>query len=82
MALRRAMEHAKCMVMVTHRLGVVASLDVNLVIVMDQGKIVETGHPDILLQKENGLYASLAREQGITYATYHSTTGSNKSKNL
>ena len=64
-ALRRAMKHAKCMTMVTHRLGVVSALDVNRVIVMDKGKIVETGHPDVLLQKEEGLYASLAREQGI-----------------
>jgi len=65
-ALLRAMKHAKCMAMVTHRLGVVSALDVNRVIVMDKGKIVETGHPDVLLQNEDGLYASLAREQGIT----------------
>ena len=64
-ALQRAMKHAKCMVMVTHRLGVVSALGVNRVVVMDKGKIVETGHPEILLRKEGGLYASLAHEQGI-----------------
>ena len=65
-ALRSAMEHSKCMVMVTHRLGAVRALDVNRVIVMDKGKIVESGHPERLLANSNGLYASLAREQGIT----------------
>lgn len=72
-ALRRAMKHAKCMAMVTHRLGVVSALDVNRVIVMDKGKIVETGHPDVLLQKEDSLYASLAREQGITASSIDRT---------
>lgn len=65
-ALKRAMVHANCMAMVTHRLNVVSALGVNRVIVMDKGKIVEAGHPDVLLSKEGGLYASLAREQGIT----------------
>ena len=64
-ALERAMTHAKCMVMVTHRLGVVSALGVNRVIVMDMGKIVETGDPETLLRREGGVYASLAREQGI-----------------
>jgi ABC-type multidrug transport system fused ATPase/permease subunit len=54
------------MVMVTHRLGVVRALDVNRVIVLDKGKIVEEGHPEDLLQDEESLYAGLAREQGIT----------------
>ena len=53
------------MVMVTHRLGVIRRLDVNRVVVMDQGKIAEEGHPEELLRKPNGLYANLAREQGI-----------------
>ena len=52
--------------MVTHRLGVVRSLDVNRVIVMDQGEIIESGHPEDLLRNPNGLYYSLASEQGIT----------------
>ena len=65
-ALRKAMKVSKSMVMVTHRLGVIRSLDVNRVIVMERGKIVEQGHPEDLLRKEGGLYASLAREQGIT----------------
>ena len=64
-ALRKAMGHCKSMVMVTHRLGVVRSLKVNRVIVLDKGKIVEQGHPEDLLRQPDGLYASLAREQGI-----------------
>lgn len=59
------MEHTESMVMVTHRLGVVRALDVNRVVVLDGGEIVEEGHPEELLQKGNSLYAALAREQGI-----------------
>ena len=65
-SLQMAMEQTKSMVMVTHRLGVIRSLDVNRVIVLDKGKIVEQGHPEELLQDEESLYAGLAREQGIT----------------
>mmetsp|Transcript_27981 Transcript_27981/g.39342 ORF Transcript_27981/g.39342 Transcript_27981/m.39342 type:complete len:765 (-) Transcript_27981:35-2329(-) len=65
-ALKLAMEQTKSMAMVTHRLGVVRSLGVNRVIVLDKGQIAEMGHPEELLKKENGLYAALAREQGIT----------------
>lgn len=55
----------RSMVMVTHRLGIVRSLDVNRVIVLDRGEIVEDGHPEALLKDENSLYCELAREQGI-----------------
>lgn len=65
-SLQMAMQKTKCLVMVTHRLGVVRSLDVNRVVVLDKGKIVEEGHPEELLQDEGSLYAGLAREQGIT----------------
>ncbi len=64
-SLREAMKVTKCMIMVTHRLGVVRSLDVNRVIVLEKGRIVESGHPEDLLRREGSLYASLAREQGI-----------------
>lgn len=64
-SLQKAMERTKSMVMVTHRLGVVRALDVNKVIVLDKGMIVENGHPEDLLKMEDGLYAALAREQGI-----------------
>lgn len=57
-------EKTKCMLMVTHRLGVVRSLSVNKVVVLDRGKIVEFGHPESLL-KQNGIYSQLAGEQGI-----------------
>lgn len=56
------------MIMVTHRLGVIRSLHVNRVLVLEQGEIVESGHPEDLLRIDNGHYASLAREQGITFA--------------
>ena len=65
-SLQMAMKQTKSMVMVTHRLGVIRALDVNRVIVLDKGKIVEQGHPEDLLQDEGSLYAGLAREQGIT----------------
>merc|ERR1712166_528408 len=64
-SLQKAMEQTKSMVLVTHRLGVIRSLDVNRVIVLDKGKIVEHGNPEILLQDEGSIYAGLAREQGI-----------------
>ena len=63
-ALRKAMQRTRCMLMVTHRLGVVRSLGVNKVVVLEQGKIAELGHPEELLEK-GGMYAQLAREQGI-----------------
>ena len=52
------------MMMVTHRLGVVRSLGVNKVVVLEQGEMVEMGHPEELLGR-GGMYAQLAREQGI-----------------
>lgn len=65
-ALDRAIEgYCHCMVMVTHRLGVIRRLDVNRVIVMNNGQIAEQGHPEDLLRIPNGMYANLAGEQGI-----------------
>jgi len=58
------MSKTKSMLMVTHRLGVIRSLSVNKVVVLDRGRIVEFGHPETLL-KHNGIYSQLAREQGI-----------------
>lgn len=63
-ALKSATERTRCMLMVTHRLGVVRSLGVNKVVVLEQGKIVEMGHPEDLL-RSGGLYFQLAQEQGI-----------------
>lgn len=65
-ALKRAMEETSCMAMVTHRLGVVRSLGVNRVIVLERGKIIETGDPEELLQDEDSNYSRMAREQGIS----------------
>lgn len=64
-ALNNSMLHTKSMLMVTHRLGVIRSLHVNKVVVLERGKVVEIGNPEELLQKENGFYSQLAREQGI-----------------
>jgi len=64
-ALVNAMQKTKSMLMVTHRLGVVRSLGVNKVVVLERGKIVEMGEPEKLLRID-GLYAQLAKEQGIT----------------
>jgi len=64
-ALQSAMSKTRCMLMVTHRLGVIRSLGVNKVVVLDRGKIVEVGDPEELLRKPDGLYSRLALEQGI-----------------
>mmetsp|Transcript_26001 Transcript_26001/g.38676 ORF Transcript_26001/g.38676 Transcript_26001/m.38676 type:complete len:953 (-) Transcript_26001:53-2911(-) len=65
-ALQRVMQKgARSMVMVTHRLGVIRSVNVNKVIVLEKGEIAEVGHPEELLQNKDGLYSQLAREQGI-----------------
>jgi len=63
-ALLSVMKRTRCMIMITHRLGVVRSLGVNKVVVLEQGQVVEMGHPEELL-KSGGLYSQLAREQGI-----------------
>jgi ABC-type multidrug transport system fused ATPase/permease subunit len=73
-SLQRAMEHTKSMVMVTHRLGIVRALEVNRVVVLDRGMVVEDGHPEDLLRIEDGLYAALAREQGISALTVENRT--------
>jgi len=64
-ALVNTMRKTKGMLMVTHRLGVVRSLGVNKVVVLDRGEIAEMGDPEKLLRID-GLYAQLANEQGIT----------------
>ena len=47
-------EKTKCMLMVTQRLGVIRSLSVNKVVVLDRGRIAEVGDPETLL-KQNGI---------------------------
>ena len=66
------MKQTKSMLMVTHRLGVIRSLDVNKVVVLERGKVVEIGHPEELLGKEGGLYSQLAKEQGIVALSHDS----------
>lgn len=73
MALGNAMLQTKSMLMVTHRLGIIRSLSVNRVIVLDQGSIAESGDPETLLM-QNGIYAQLAREQGIMPISNASST--------
>eukprot|EP00559_Dactyliosolen_fragilissimus_P002032 CAMPEP_0184868932 /NCGR_PEP_ID=MMETSP0580-20130426/32256_1 /TAXON_ID=1118495 /ORGANISM="Dactyliosolen fragilissimus" /LENGTH=761 /DNA_ID=CAMNT_0027370109 /DNA_START=523 /DNA_END=2804 /DNA_ORIENTATION=+ len=69
-ALKNAMKNTKSMVMVTHRLGVIRSLDVNKVVILERGTIVEVGDPEELLRR-GGLYAQLALEQGIRAESIH-----------
>ena len=69
-ALGNVLKETKSMLMVTHRLGVVRSLEVNKVVVLEKGEIAETGHPEDLLRSE-GIYAQLAEEQGIFALTSH-----------
>jgi len=66
------MKQTKSMLMVTHRLGVIRSLDVNKVVVLERGKVVEIGHPEKLLRKEGGFYSQLAKEQGIVALSHDS----------
>ena len=75
-ALKVAMDQTKSMLMVTHRLGVVRSLNVNRVIVMEKGEIVESCDPEDLLRIQDSMYNKLAREQGINAlpATHHHGT--------
>jgi len=72
-ALKAAMKRTRCMIMVTHRLGVIKSLDVNKVIVLRDGRIAEIGHPEELMSKEEGVFKELAAEQGI-YASSSSSS--------
>lgn len=64
-ALQKAMKDCTSMVMVTHRLGAIDTLGVNKVLVMENGVIVEEGNPRELLEKVDGHYMRLAREQGL-----------------
>mmetsp|Transcript_38509 Transcript_38509/g.115532 ORF Transcript_38509/g.115532 Transcript_38509/m.115532 type:complete len:742 (-) Transcript_38509:166-2391(-) len=64
-ALTNAMETTRCMLMVTHRLGCVRTLGVNKVVVLERGRVAEMGHPEDLLARPGGIYAALAKEQGI-----------------
>jgi ABC-type multidrug transport system fused ATPase/permease subunit len=68
--LRDLMDRQKdlCVIMVTHRLNIIQALGVNRVLVMDQGRIVESGRPADLLADAKGIYSRLAVEQGIVGA--------------
>ena len=77
-ALKKAMdEETSRMVMVMHRLGIVRSLGVNRVVVLERGKIVESGHPEVLLWDEHSRYAHMAREQGIAHLPSYSQIDTN-----
>ena len=68
------------MLMVTHRFSPIRSLGVNKVVVLEKGKISEIGHPEDLL-KQNGLYAQMAREQGIFATGLEDNNDENKISN-
>jgi len=59
--LEKLMEHRTSFI-IAHRLSTVQHAD--LIVVMDHGKIVETGTHQALLQ-QNGLYASLIKLQQL-----------------
>ena len=80
-ALNTATERTRCMLMVTHRLGVVRSLGVNKVVVVEQGEIVEMGHPEDLL-RSGGVYSQLAAEQGIRSLGVDATDTNGQERNL
>jgi ABC-type multidrug transport system fused ATPase/permease subunit len=48
---------------ITHRLSTVRRADV--IYVLEQGRLVESGPWDVLLAKENGRFRALCRAQGI-----------------
>ncbi len=58
-----SMMEEKTVIAIAHRLSTIAEMD--RLIVMDQGKIIEDGSHEELINKENGVYAKLwARQSG------------------
>jgi ATP-binding cassette subfamily B multidrug efflux pump len=57
------MMQGKTVIAIAHRLSTIAEMD--RLIIMDQGEIIEDGSHEDLIQKENGVYARLwARQSG------------------
>ncbi|KAJ3360953.1 hypothetical protein GGF32_007886 [Allomyces javanicus] len=50
--------------MIAHRVRSLVDLGCDLAIVMDSGRVVEMGHPSVLLQNADGWLARLVREAG------------------
>ncbi len=59
-ALENLMEN-RTSIIIAHRLSTIKNVD--NIIVIDEGKIVEEGNHEVLIDKENGVYAGLARLQ-------------------
>jgi ABC-type multidrug transport system fused ATPase/permease subunit len=59
-ALARAMHGRTCFV-IAHRLSTIVNAD--MIVVMDEGRIVETGRHEELLEKEDGRYRALYEQQ-------------------
>lgn len=51
-------------IVIAHRLSTIRNAD--QIIVLDKGQIVEQGHHDVLLQKQNGVYRSLTELQVLS----------------
>ncbi|KAJ3368985.1 Multidrug resistance-associated protein 1 [Allomyces arbusculus] len=64
--------HAKhqdaTVLMIAHRVRSLVDLGCDLAIVMDSGRVVEMGHPNVLLQNADGWLTRLVREAGGTDA--------------
>jgi ABC-type multidrug transport system fused ATPase/permease subunit len=64
--------------MISHRLKTVQSCD--LILVLDQGKIVESGSHDELIHKVGGTYANLVKKQSLLHGSSHNGTNNNTNK--
>lgn len=50
------------MLTIAHRISTV--IDYDLIVVMEAGRVVEIGKPEVLLRRENGHFRRLAKENG------------------
>ncbi|KAL7561832.1 hypothetical protein ACA910_009672 [Epithemia clementina (nom. ined.)] len=67
-ALKCSSAKEQTIVVVSHRLGILRSIDVNRIVVMDGGRIVESGHPRELSRRSGGWYAQMLRQQATAEA--------------
>ncbi|MCE2930032.1 MAG: type I secretion system permease/ATPase [Vampirovibrionales bacterium] len=63
----RQIKQGRTVLMVAHRLSTLSECD--LIVVLDKGKVVETGHPNDLLQNPQSLYYHMVQEQQVELGT-------------